>query len=137
MAENPEVKRTDEEWKKILSAEQYTVLRMKGTERPFSGEFLRNKSKGAYVCAACGNDLFRSEAKYDSGSGWPSFWEITSDDGVREAYDGSLGMERTEVMCAKCGGHLGHVFDDGPRPTGRRYCVNSVSLRFVPDEDEQ
>jgi peptide-methionine (R)-S-oxide reductase len=124
------VERTDDEWRGQLPPERYQVLRMKGTERPFTGTLLHNKEKGVYVCAGCGAELFRSDDKYDSGSGWPSFFAPISDDRVEERRDVSRGMARTEIVCARCGGHLGHVFDDGPRPTGRRYCVNSLSLDF-------
>ncbi|MGD9962450.1 MAG: peptide-methionine (R)-S-oxide reductase MsrB [Thermoplasmata archaeon] len=123
-------RKTDEEWMEVLPRERYQVLRMRGTERAFTGKLLHNKDKGVYVCAGCGAELFRSDDKYDSGSGWPSFFAPTSDDRVEERRDVSHGMERTEIVCARCGGHLGHVFDDGPRPTGRRYCVNSLSLDF-------
>lgn len=122
--------KTDEEWMGLLPRERYQVLRMRGTERAFTGKLLHNKDKGVYVCAGCGAELFRSDGKYDSGSGWPSFFAPISDDRVEERRDVSHGMERTEIVCARCGGHLGHVFDDGPKPTGRRYCVNSLSLDF-------
>jgi len=124
------VKRTDDEWKEQLPPDRYQVLRLKGTERAFTGKLLHNDEKGVYVCAGCGSELFRSDDKYDSGSGWPSFFSPISDDRVEERKDGTHGTDRTEIVCARCGGHLGHVFDDGPKPTGRRYCVNSLSLDF-------
>ncbi len=117
----------ESEWKKKLTPEQYEVLRQKGTERPFSGKFLNEKRKGTYMCAACGNQLFASDTKFDSGTGWPSF-EDALPGAVKHVVDDSHGMERTEVVCAKCGSHLGHVFDDGPTSTGKRYCMNSVCL---------
>jgi peptide-methionine (R)-S-oxide reductase len=121
---------TEEEWMKRLPTERHRVLRLGGTERAFTGRLLHNKEKGVYVCAGCGAELFTSEAKYDSGSGWPSFFSPISEDRIEEREDHTGGMARTEIVCARCGGHLGHVFDDGPRPTGRRYCVNSLSLDF-------
>ncbi len=124
------VKRADSEWKEQLPPDRYQVLRLKGTERAFTGKLLHNDEKGVYLCAGCGAELFRSDDKYDSGSGWPSFFSPISDDRVEERKDVSHGTERTEIVCARCGGHLGHVFDDGPKPTGRRYCVNSLSLDF-------
>lgn len=122
--------RTEEEWRRSLPTERYRVLRMKGTERAFTGKLLHNKEKGVYLCGGCGTELFRSEAKYDSGSGWPSFFAPIADDRIEERPDRSHGMDRTEIVCARCGGHLGHVFDDGPTPTGLRFCVNSLSLDF-------
>ncbi len=119
-----------EEWRKILTPEGFHVLREKGTERPFTGKYLHNKKKGIYVCAGCGNELFSSDKKFDSGTGWPSFWAPIAEDKVELEADNSLGMQRTEVLCNQCGGHLGHVFDDGPKPTGHRFCINSVALRF-------
>jgi peptide-methionine (R)-S-oxide reductase len=129
------VEKTEEEWKKVLSPQQYEVLRQKGTEAPFSGKYYLNKEKGVYVCAACGAELFRSDAKFDSGCGWPSFSDVVDSSKVVYTKDMSHGMVRTEITCAKCGSHLGHVFDDGPAPTGLRYCINSVSIDFKkPDK---
>ncbi len=122
---------TETNWEEQLTPEQYHVLREKGTEPPFTGELLHNTDSGAYVCAACGNELFSSEHKFDSGSGWPSFYDVSLSDAVVLTRDETFGMERTEVTCKKCGGHLGHVFDDGPADkTGKRYCINSLSLNF-------
>lgn len=127
------VTRTEEEWKKSLTPEQYRVLRQKGTERAFTGEYEHTKTQGVYSCAACGAELFRSDAKFDSGCGWPSFFTPLAKNAVVETVDTSHGMRRTEITCAACGGHLGHVFDDAPdQPTGLRYCINSVSLKLVP-----
>ena len=122
------VQKTDAEWRAELTPEQYEVLRRKATERPFTGEYVDAKDPGVYRCAGCGAELFRSDAKYDSGSGWPSFVEPTSLESVVTETDSSHGMIRTEVLCAACGGHLGHVFPDGPHPTGQRYCINSCAL---------
>lgn len=119
-----------DEWKKKLTPEQYHVLREKGTELPFTGKLLHNKQKGVYVCAGCGTELFPSDTKYDSGCGWPSFSDLQHKENIELRKDTSLGMQRIEVLCKKCGGHLGHVFDDGPTPTGKRYCINSLSLGF-------
>ena len=126
---------SEKKWKKILSKEQYKILREKGTEPPFTGKYNYNKEKGLYECAACGNPLFSSETKFDSGSGWPSFWDKISTDSIELKNDFSLGMKRIEVLCKKCGGHLGHVFDDGPEPTNKRYCINSISLNFKKTQD--
>lgn len=124
------VKLTEEEWKKKLTPEEYHILREKGTERPFTGKYVDNKKKGKYVCAGCGAELFDSDSKFDSGTGWPSFTEASAKGNVEEHEDLEYGMVRTEVTCSKCGGHLGHVFEDGPKPTGKRYCMNSASLKF-------
>lgn len=130
MAEPVEL--TDEQWRERLTPEQYAVLRGKGTERAFTGAYWDAKDEGVYRCAACNTQLFTSETKYDSGSGWPSFWEPLTPEAVRYERDVSYGMTRTEVLCGTCGGHLGHLFDDGPQPTGQRFCMNSVSLEFEP-----
>ena len=126
------VVKTNEEWKNVLTPEQYHILREKGTERVFSGKYDKNHEHGVYRCAACGLDLYRSEEKYDSGTGWPSFTAPIAASNVRTRPDNSFFSHRTEVLCPRCGGHLGHVFDDGPKPTGKRYCMNSAALQFVP-----
>lgn len=122
--------KTDDEWRHELSNEQYHILREKGTERAFTGRYYDHKEKGVYICAACGNELFASDSKYDSGCGWPSYYQPLSETAVEESIDKSYGMVRTEITCSRCGGHLGHVFDDGPQPTGLRYCINSGALKF-------
>jgi peptide-methionine (R)-S-oxide reductase len=126
------VNRTDAEWKRQLTPMQYYVLRQQGTEQAFTGALHNNHRKGTYVCAGCGLTLFTSETKFDSGTGWPSFWQPIAKNRVHEESDTSDNMVRTEVECARCGGHLGHVFDDGPKPTGLRYCMNSAALKFIP-----
>lgn len=129
----PEIERTEEEWREALSPEQYDILRRKGTEPAFSGKFTYNKDTGMYRCAGCGADLFSSDTKYDSGSGWPSFTDPANNANVELHEDRSHGMVRTEVTCKRCGGHLGHVFDDGPGPNGKRFCINSCALDFDPN----
>ena len=124
--------KTKEEWKALLTPEQFHVLREKGTETAFTGKYWNHHARGVYVCAACGLELFDSSTKFESGTGWPSFWKPIAKGNVEERTDTALGMIRTEALCARCGGHLGHVFDDGPNPTGLRYCMNSVSLAFRP-----
>jgi peptide-methionine (R)-S-oxide reductase len=126
--------KTDEEWRARLTPEQYEVARRKGTERPFTGKYHNSREKGTYKCAACGSTLFTSEAKFDSGCGWPSFYQPSAEDNVRTQTDTSHGMIRTEVLCGSCDAHLGHVFDDGPQPTGLRYCINSVVLSLESEE---
>jgi peptide-methionine (R)-S-oxide reductase len=128
--------KSEDDWKEKLTEDQYRVLRLKGTERPFTGKYWNNKEKGVYYCAGCGTPLFDSKSKFESGCGWPSFSAPINDSNINEAQDNSLKMRRTEVLCSKCGGHLGHVFDDGPKPNGLRYCMNSISLDFKPKKKE-
>ena len=131
------IKKTEEEWRRELTPEQYHVMREKGTERPFTGEYDKSKERGMYVCAGCGNPLFSSDTKYESGSGWPSFYQPVAGESVRTEEDGSMFMSRTEVLCSRCDAHLGHVFDDGPQPTGERYCMNSVALKLEKEGEKK
>ncbi len=126
------VVKSDDEWRRLLTPEQFEVLRRKGTEAPYSSPLNKEHGRGTFVCAACGQAVFSSRAKYDSGTGWPSFWQPISKRAVHEEVDSSLSEARTEVLCSRCGSHLGHVFDDGPDPTGLRYCMNGLALRFIP-----
>lgn len=128
------MEQSDKYWKEKLTKEEYKVLRKKGTESPFTGKYWDNHEEGTYKCAGCGTPLFKSDAKFESGSGWPSFYEALDPEKIEEKEDRSFGMKRTEVVCKKCGGHLGHKFNDGPQPTGCRYCINSVSLNFDPEK---
>lgn len=132
----PKISKTEDQWRRELTPEQFRILRQKGTERPFTGVYNDFKGKGTFVCAGCGASLFETATKYNSGCGWPSFTAPAAPDAVSEHHDGSHGMERVEVTCANCGGHLGHVFPDGPAPTGARYCINSVSLGFKEKQEE-
>jgi methionine-R-sulfoxide reductase len=135
VSKEPEVNRSEDEWRQILTPQQFHILREKGTDRPFIGKYYRTTDAGVYECAACGNELFTSDMKFDSDCGWPSFDKAIEGGKIKTAQDLSYGMVRTEILCARCGGHLGHLFEDGPTETGLRYCVNSTSLNFVKGEE--
>lgn len=128
------MKKTEQQWRDSLSPEQFEICRQKGTERPFTGAYYECKDAGVYLCVCCGNKLFSSDTKYDSGSGWPSFYAPLDEAAIKSEADNSLGMTRTEIMCSVCDAHLGHVFEDGPHPTGLRYCINSVALNLIRED---